>query len=165
MKTKLVAIVLLVTGGLLLSSCDETENDLLKDLAKGKMTVVINDGTPELLTCNFGTYGEEGSAGEVFIRGSLISSKSDSFFSIMYGSWDNKKALAEKSYSTKNEADMMNVHGSYGYADETYPVTVVITKVSSTEIKGTFSGKLKTPDEGVVDVKGAFWAIPEEAQR
>lgn len=162
MRTKLFYFVLLLTGGLLLSSCDETD-DLLKDLAKGKMTVIIDEGTPALLTCEFGRYGSNTTGGEVMISGSLSSANHEEYFSIMQGSYDNGIALEAKSYSTAKEGDMINLHGSYGYADQEYPVIVKFITISSTEIKGTFSGKLKSngKDGKVVNVTGAFWAVPQ----
>ncbi len=165
MKTFFYALALLITANFMLSSCeDKIEEGLLQDLAKGKMVIVVDEGNEEILECSFGSYGEGSDlTGEVFIMGSLPTS-TEKFFSIMYGSWENEKALEEKTYSTAVEGDMINIMGSYGFSDgEGASATIQIIEITATTIKGTFKGSLLTMN-GLKNVEGAFWAVKGEEQ-
>lgn len=158
MKTTTVMSLLFLAATMFLTSCDEVNEDLLKDLAEGRMVVVINNGESEILQqCTWMNYGEN-MAGEVFIVGVKDATTTTTMLNIMYGSWTNEVPLAVKTYNTGVEADKIHVHGSYGYADTDAPVVVEITEITATAIKGKFSGKLKLEAGGTVDIKGAFYA-------
>lgn len=161
MKTLVYLFTLIMTAGVLFSGCEEIEEGLLKDLTAGKMVVIFDNGEKELLDCSFGQYGEstEGFKGEVFINGFLTTS-TEKYLSIMYGSYTNGTALTAKAYSTAKEEDMIMVHGSYGNIDTDANVTILFVKVSEEGIKGTFTGKLKT-ENGIKDISGAFWAVKQ----
>jgi hypothetical protein len=153
---KILNSLLLLAILMFFSGCDDTDVTLLENLAQGKMVVVINDGTEELLECKFFNYGAN-LAGEVMIQG-LMESPTQNDLTIMYGNMSNETPLSKKSYVTTTEADKINVSGSYGYADENNAVTIKITEISDTAIKGEFSGKIKKPTGETFSLKGAFWA-------
>jgi hypothetical protein len=158
MKTNLVVSLLFLAATMLYTSCDEVNEDLLKDLAEGKMIVVINNGESEILQqCTWFNYGDN-LAGEVFINGVKDLTTTTPNLNIMYGSWSNAVQLAVKTYNTGVEADKMHVNSSYGFSDTDAPVVVEITEITATAIKGKFSGKLKLEAGGTVDIKGAFYA-------
>ena len=165
MKRFFYAVALLITANFMLSSCeDKIEEGLLKDLAEGKMVIVVNEGSEEILECNFGHFGEGTElTGEVFISASLPTS-TEKFFTIMYGSYSNEQALAVKTYSTAVEADMMTIMGSYGFSHgEESVVSIEIIEITATAIKGTFKGSLEGMN-GLQNVEGAFWAVKGEEQ-
>jgi len=162
MKTLIYVFALFIGASVLLSSCEEELNEgLLKDLAEGKMVVVFDEGEEELFNCSFNHYGEgTGLTGEVFIDGMLPTS-TEKYFTIMYGSWSNDVALTTKTYSTAVENDMISISSSYGYIEDGAVVSIQIVEITTTAIKGTFTGNLKAPN-GLKTVKGAFWALKGE---
>jgi hypothetical protein len=157
MKTNFLFLVILLLGGIILSSCDEDTGDLLADLAQGKMVVVINDGEPVLMEdCKWMNYGEN-MKGEVFVEAHLNGQSTEPFVSIIYGSYSNDVALTTRSYSTAFEADKMIVFSTYGNSDEGATVIVEFVEITATTVKGRFRGKLKQENGTIINVKGAFW--------
>jgi hypothetical protein len=159
---KSIFYLLLATIFVFTNGCDEVDIDsLLKDVAVGKMIVVIDDGDEEILDCTFMHYGSEGSwDGEVFIDAmkSSTDTREQTTLSLMYGSYSNDIALTTKVYSSAAD-DLMSVSTTYGSTSDDAVITITITEISATAIKGTFIGKLSTKS-GLVDAKGAFWATP-----
>jgi hypothetical protein len=153
---KILNSLLLLAILMFFPGCDDTNVTLLEDLAQGKMVVVINDGTEELLDCKFYNYGAN-FAGEVMIQG-LMESPTQNDLTIMYGNMSNETPMSKRSYVTTTEADKINVSGSYGYGDENNAVTIKITEITDTAIKGEFSGKIRKPTGESMTIKGAFWA-------
>lgn len=163
MKTVIYALLFATFSATFLSGCEELgiTEELLKDLAKGKMVVLIDGDQDETFNCTFGQFGEgEGLTGEVFINGTLAAS-TEKYLTLMYGSYQNTTALTKKSYSTDKSEDMMTVSTSYGYLENGAKITVTFVEISDTEIKGTFTGNL-SKEEGNVTIDGAFWALKEQ---
>jgi hypothetical protein len=135
----------------------------MKDVKQAKMLVVIGDGDAEVLDCTFMHYGGQASwDGEVFINAmqSAVDTREQTTLSLMYGTYSNEIALTTKSYNTSVADDLMSVSTTYGSTSDDAVITITITEISTTAIKGTFIGKLSTKS-GLVDIKGAFWATPE----
>jgi len=157
MRTKLLFFAVLILGSFIFSGCDEDTTDLLTDLTLGKMVVVINDGEPVVMEdCKWMNYGI-GMKGEVFVEAHLNGQSTLPYVSILYGSGTNDVALTTRRYSTAIEADKMNFFSSWGNSDEGATVIVEIVEISSTTLKGKFSGKIKPDGGAAVNVKGAFW--------
>jgi len=141
------------------SACDETNTDLLTNLAEGKMVVVVNDGQEVILNiCTGMNYGQS-MKGEVFINAYKDSTTQTPNVNIMYGDYNNDVTFTARTYSTAIEADKINFMSSYGNTDDENPVTIEITELTENGIKGKFTGKVKAEGTGtVVNIKGAFWA-------
>lgn len=163
MRTVIYALLIISFSTAFLSGCEELAitEELLNDLTKGKMLVIIDGDRDETFNCTFGQFGESGGlSGEVFINGTLASS-TDKYLTLMYGSYQNTIALTKRSYSTDKSEDMMTVSTSYGYLENGAKISVTIVEISDTEIKGTFTGNL-SKEEGNVIIDGAFWALKEQ---
>lgn len=163
MKTIIYSFLFVAISATFLSGCEELgiTEELLNDLAQGKMVVVIDGDQDETFNCTFNHYGEgEGLTGEVFINGTLTTT-TEKYLTLMYGSYENATALTKKMYVTSKSEDMMSVSTSYGYLENGTSITVTIVEITDTAIKGTFSGNL-SKEEGNVKIDGAFWALKGE---
>lgn len=158
MKALMYAIFLLAVA-LFSTACDENDvTDLVQDVALGKMIVVINDGNEEMLDCSFIHYGGNSEwTGEVFINASKVASDAETTMNFMYGNYSNDVAFSARTYLSTDE--LMNVSTTYGSPDDNAVISMTVTELKTTGIKGYFSGKLATK-QGLIDVKGAFWALP-----
>ncbi len=169
---KLLYLFLLAIMGMACYSCNEdgtVDEDLLKSVAEGKMVVVIGSAPQQTLSCTFNKYD-----GETFINGNSETTTNNFSFSIMYGDYNNPVAFTARTYSTAVEADLINVFGMlHGSATmEQYSVdntkgavmTIKVTEVTDNAIKGEFTGKMVKDETGLVDVKGAFWAVKGQMQ-
>lgn len=160
MKTQIRIIFILVISAMALYGCEEDSEDLLKDLAEGKMVVVVNKGDEVVLDCSFGQYGGTGGmTGEVFLTAFLQSGEQHKHFQIMYGSYNNSIPFTTKTYTSNGaEGSGVMVNCWVGFAEDDAVMTVKIISVSETAIKGEMEGTVKD-EEGVKStIKGAFWA-------
>lgn len=161
MKTQLRILCILVLSTMVFCGCEEDSEGLLKDLAEGKMVVILNNGDGVVMDCTFGQYGEgEGLTGEVFITGMLLSGQEHKHFSIMYGSYTNTIPFAAKTYKSNGaEGSSVHVNCWAGTVEEDAIMTVKVISVTEAAIKGEFEGEVKNGEGVKSSVKGAFWAL------
>ena len=157
MKT-IKLIITTFAVALFLTSCDDLDLDnLLKDVQSGKMVVVVDNGSEEIIDCTFQNFGEW--TGEVFITGSSGTASSEKFVNFMYGHYENTVEFTKRTY--KSNEEFFTVYSSWGEPTDTEIVSVTVTERTDTAIKGYFSGKVDSKS-GVKDFKGAFWATPAQ---
>ncbi len=161
MKTKFMFIVALLMSGVLFSSCEDDTLDLLKDLGQRKMIYILDDQEPATFAaCEWINYGQN-MRGMVEISGFNSLTTESNHISFYFGEEGSDFKLEAKSYSTANANDKLVVYTSFGGSDVGYNVTVVITEITDTEIKGTFSGRVKHDDTDPVKIRGAFRATQQ----
>lgn len=153
MKT-IKLFVILLAAFLFSVGCDDLDLDnLLKDVQAGKMVVVVDNGSEEIIDCNFMNFGEW--TGEVFITGSSGTGTSEKFVNFMYGTYENAVEFTKRTY--KSNEELFTVYSSWGDPTDSEIVSVTVTERTETAIKGYFSGKVDSKT-GTKDFKGAFWA-------
>lgn len=144
-------------------SCEEsTEKDLLESLTEGKMVIKVDGVETVLNHCTWMNFGETAMAGEVFVQAIASDTIYEPYCSVMYGSYENAIAMTERTYQTSITDDMMTFFSSFGNTDETHSIKVEIVEISSTVLKGKFSGKINSEENIEKEVEGAFWAIKFE---
>jgi hypothetical protein len=147
-------IILFIALALFSTGCGDLDLDnLLKDVQAGKMVVVVDNGTEEIIDCDFMNFGEW--TGEVFITGSSGTGTSEKFVNFMYGHYNNTVEFTKRTY--KSDEELFTVYSSWGDPTDTEIVSVTVTERTDTAIKGYFSGKVDSKT-GTKDFKGAFWA-------
>lgn len=161
MKTQLRFLSIILLSTMIFCGCEEEPEGLLKDLAEGKMVVIVNNGAEVLMDCSFGQYGQGGGlTGEVFITGIQLSAQQQKHFSIMYGSYTNTIPFAAKTYKSNGaEGSGVYVNCWAGTVDDDAIMTVNIISVTEAVIKGEFEGEVKNGEGVKSTIKGAFWAL------
>lgn len=152
MNRKLISLTLFLASVLLFSGCkkDETENPGAASLASGKSQIscTISGAASSSFNSNIQLSTVLKSSDLMNISGSAISGMGAEIVMMIlpanittgtYTSASNNSGDFAFSYS----------NGSVGWAADVSPVfTVVVTKSTSTEIEGTFSGILTNDDQG-----------------
>lgn len=165
MKTVL-KLLFLVSIVFTMSGCDDPEifqqtpENIVKEVAQGKMILVVDNKDEYSLDCTYSHYGEGSEwQGEVSFNTLGVKEGTDEQITMnfTYGFYGNTAALTTQLYST--EDDLLSVASTFGGVSDSDVVTLTVTQIDSDNgVKGYFSGTLLIRT-GSLPVKGAFWAI------
>jgi len=163
MKTLLNAVVL-STLFLFAVSCDDQSNQLPEELVgtvtQGKMLLSVDNGEQLTLNCTFSREAPEDAGeweGKITINGQKSSTDGEITMNFFYGEYGNVVALTTKTYTTSDSERLLILASTYGGTSDAEIVSLTITEINSTGIKGYFEGELLVRT-GKLPVQGAFWA-------
>ncbi len=164
MKTLLNAVVLSTLFLFAVSCNDQSQlpENLVKTVTQGKMLLSVDNGEQQTLNCTFTREAPEEAGeweGKIIINGLKPATATDTevTMNFFYGEYGNTVALTTKTYTTSDSERLLILASTYGGTSDAEIVSLTITEITSTAIKGYFSGELLIRT-GKLPVEGAFWA-------